>query len=100
MMPGFLAGAFAGAGARTGTTCPMCHHDLPADARFCPYCGYQMMIINKCPACGAELPPDARFCPQCGARADQAASMVSCPHCGAQNLPNAVYCNACGEKLK
>ena len=47
-------------------TCPKCGRPVPADALFCPYCGYKFPRSRKCPHCGREIPADALFCPYCG----------------------------------
>ncbi len=102
LIPGLLAGAIhqPQANQTPKLTCPECHQVVPPDARFCPYCGHQLVIINKCPNCGKNLPPNAQFCPRCGTKIEPTTRMITCPHCGAENLPQAIYCNACGEKLK
>ena len=49
--------------------CPQCGRQVPADALFCPYCGYRFQPPTKrCPNCGREVPADAAFCPYCGAK--------------------------------
>ena len=100
-MPGLLAGSLQQqpAQAPQGPTCPGCHRTVPPDARFCPYCGHQFVVINKCPGCGQTVPEEALFCPRCGTRLSSSAQSITCPHCGAQNLAGAVFCNACGEKI-
>ncbi|MBK6769874.1 MAG: AAA family ATPase [Ardenticatenales bacterium] len=45
-------------------TCPTCHHDNPAGARFCSMCG--CALAPRCPSCGAEAAVGARFCGACG----------------------------------
>ena len=102
LIPGLLAGTIhqPQANQTPKLTCPECHQVVPPDARFCPYCGHQLVIINKCPNCGKNLPPNAQFCPRCGTKIESTTQMITCPHCGAENLPQAIYCNACGEKLK
>ena len=48
-------------------TCPQCGRQAPADAVFCPYCGYRLQPATKrCPGCGRDVPADALFCPYCG----------------------------------
>ena len=48
--------------------CPNCKRDVPLDAKFCPYCGFDFSKASSsyCPNCGAPLPPGAKFCPKCG----------------------------------
>ncbi len=51
--------------------CPNCGAVVPANAKFCPYCGYkfpeqQSQQTKKCPNCGATVPANAKFCPYCG----------------------------------
>ncbi len=79
--------------------CPDCKNQIPADAKFCPYCGHQVVVFQQCPRCGKNLPPHARFCPRCGAEVAMAEKKRVCSHCGAENLPDAIYCNNCGQKL-
>ncbi len=79
--------------------CPDCQKVVPQDARFCPYCGHQLVVFNQCHNCGKNVPPNAIFCPRCGVKLSQEPSPRVCPQCGAENLPQAVYCNQCGEKL-
>jgi membrane protease subunit (stomatin/prohibitin family) len=79
--------------------CLECENTIPADARFCPYCGHQQVVMQKCVNCGKNLSPGARFCPRCGHPADEKPSITVCPHCHANNLPGATFCNQCGRKI-
>lgn len=79
--------------------CPDCGQSLPRDARFCPACGHQIVIIQKCPYCTKNLPANARFCTACGKPVDQKPQSKPCPKCGVENLSNSLYCNQCGEKM-
>ncbi|RME62870.1 MAG: zinc-ribbon domain-containing protein [Nitrospirae bacterium] len=79
--------------------CPECNNQIPKDARFCPYCGHQIVVFQQCPKCGKNLPPHAKFCIRCGTELSKHPEKRFCPHCGAENLPEAVYCNNCGQKL-
>jgi membrane protease subunit (stomatin/prohibitin family) len=103
MMPAMFADALRGdssqlPGAAT-VKCPECQKDMPRDARFCPSCGHQQLMIQHCSHCGANLPADARFCSGCGQRMDQKPEAKKCPHCGTDNLSQSVYCNQCGERI-
>jgi membrane protease subunit (stomatin/prohibitin family) len=80
--------------------CPDCKQAIPGDARFCPHCGHQIVVMDRCPQCGKNLPAHAKFCPRCGAKADEKAAPRRCAHCGYENLPGSGYCNQCGEKLR
>lgn len=97
MMPSILQQAMKGEKAAAGISCPKCHNSVSSDARFCPMCGHQMVIVNKCLNCGKDLPPEARFCMVCGAAVERAEGR--CPHCGAEAMPGAVFCNQCGKKI-
>jgi membrane protease subunit (stomatin/prohibitin family) len=103
MMPamfGNLHGGGAAAGGKpTEISCQECDNRIPANARFCPYCGHQQLLNQQCDNCGKNLPPGSQFCPRCGHPADERAAEIVCPHCHASNLAGAIYCNQCGEKL-
>jgi membrane protease subunit (stomatin/prohibitin family) len=79
--------------------CPDCRTGVPADAKFCPQCGHQLVIFTQCRRCGKNLAPNSKFCSRCGLGVDGAAPKSLCKHCGAENLPESIYCNDCGEKL-
>ncbi|MCX7934403.1 MAG: zinc-ribbon domain-containing protein [Planctomycetota bacterium] len=55
--------------------CSACQKEIPADARFCPYCGNQPQP-SAC-ACGAALREGALFCTQCGKPVSKAANAPS-----------------------
>ncbi len=109
MMPamfGGLAGAGAGAGAGAATsvkeatiTCPDCSNAIARDARFCPLCGHQQLVLSQCMNCGKNLSPNARFCSKCGTPTDQKPKTKSCGECGAECLPGATFCNQCGQRV-
>jgi RNA polymerase subunit RPABC4/transcription elongation factor Spt4 len=56
-------------------TCLTCGNELPAEGRFCPYCGTPRAEKKSpdaepqtrfCAQCGALLRPGVKFCPKCG----------------------------------
>jgi membrane protease subunit (stomatin/prohibitin family) len=108
LLPGLLAGAGPGfnASAREtaeadhdGCSCPECGLPVSADARFCPHCGHQILVMRQCAMCGKNLAPKAKFCPACGAPAGAKPTPRQCPECGAANRPEASFCNQCGTRL-
>jgi membrane protease subunit (stomatin/prohibitin family) len=96
--PAGAAGTSAAAPA-TVTTCHECHRTIPADSRFCPACGHQLVVFDRCPACARELPPGSAFCPGCGKSTAERPTRKRCPHCGAEELLASVFCNQCGERI-
>jgi membrane protease subunit (stomatin/prohibitin family) len=103
MMPAMFGGILEAAQGRKsppeGSACPECKQAVPGDARFCPFCGHQIVIFQKCQACGANLPPHALFCQGCGKKATDKPRAETCPACGTENLPGALFCNHCGGKI-
>ncbi len=98
--PALQAGAAAGGSSpATPSACPDCKRPVPADARFCPYCGHQQVVFKQCLSCGKNLPASARFCSKCGHPADEKPQPRVCPSCRGENLPGASFCNQCGERL-
>ena len=79
--------------------CPECRSEVPADSKFCPQCGHQLVIFTQCGRCGKNLAPSSKFCSRCGQGVDSAPAKSTCKNCGAENLPESIYCNDCGEKL-
>ncbi|MGC8492718.1 MAG: zinc-ribbon domain-containing protein [Syntrophobacteraceae bacterium] len=101
MMPGVLSDAVK---KETGpavpqTECPSCRNHIPADSKFCPYCGYHVVVFEQCRKCRANLPPHSRFCPMCGAGVSGESPQIKCSRCSTENLPDSTFCNGCGEKL-
>lgn len=106
MLPAMFARYFAPTGAagppaesRGAAACPECRSAVPADAKFCPQCGHQLVVFTRCRGCGKNLAPNSKFCPRCGQAAGNEAPKRVCQACGAENLPESVYCCGCGEKL-
>jgi membrane protease subunit (stomatin/prohibitin family) len=103
MMPAMFAQSLqpqtAGTGDASRNQCPDCKLFLPPDARFCPHCGHQQVILQQCQNCGKNLTPNAKFCSKCGKPADTKPKPAICGRCKAENLPGAKFCNQCGEQL-
>ncbi|MFA5321206.1 MAG: SPFH domain-containing protein [Smithella sp.] len=103
MMPGMFLEAFKGASSATAApevfTCPDCKQTISKEARFCPACGHQILVINKCAHCGRNLPVNANFCVNCGTAVDVKPTVKTCAKCAFENLPESIYCNQCGEQL-
>jgi membrane protease subunit (stomatin/prohibitin family) len=102
MMPAMLSHQFQvqqGRSSDSTQSCPDCKQQISQDARFCPYCGHQILVFSQCEECGKNLPPTARFCVRCGHPAAQPIPKKKCTKCGAENLPKAEFCNQCGERI-
>jgi ribosomal protein L40E len=44
--------------------CPKCKAKLEPDAKFCPECGFKLIVT--CEKCNIEYPIGTKFCKQCG----------------------------------
>ena len=105
MMPAMFAQYFASAKPedqqkedKQPFACPECQNHIPTNAKFCPYCGHQQLVIKQCNNCGKNLTASAKFCSRCGHPAEEKPQPKFCAKCGTENLPDAVFCNQCGEK--
>jgi len=99
MLPGILQKSMAGAETQKPTqACPKCHASISMDARFCPNCGHQLVVVNRCHVCNKDLPPEARSRMVCGTPVEK--PTATCPKCNAEVLPEAHFCNSCGEKIR
>lgn len=104
MLPAMFASSFAastnGEGSRPpAVSCAECQRPIPADARFCPACGHQQLVLSQCSHCGKNLTVKAAFCPQCGQATSIKPAVRTCSHCRHENLPQAMFCNQCGEAI-
>ena len=105
MMPAMFAQYFATAQPQNQqrqpeTKCPECAHSIPAQSKFCPDCGHQLLVFEQCPRCSKNITPTAKFCSRCGHSVEEKKASIFCPNCGNENLGDAVFCNECGEKMK
>jgi membrane protease subunit (stomatin/prohibitin family) len=65
---GAAAGAAAAGAAVAMIACPHCQAKIPADAKFCPECGKQVVETVECPSCHQQNPAGAKFCGNCGTK--------------------------------
>jgi len=106
MMPAMFSQYFAGAkpgqeqdSSQQSSSCPECQNTIPADAKFCPRCGHQVLVFGECANCGKNLAANAKFCSRCGHPAEEKPEAKFCSKCGGENLPDSMFCNKCGDKL-
>ena len=104
MLPAMFSRSFAAAPppqAESGlkAVCPDCRHAIPEDARFCPVCGHQQVILSQCLHCGKNLSPKAKFCSQCGRATEEKVTTIHCPECRSENIAGSLFCNSCGKRL-
>jgi ribosomal protein L40E len=50
----------------SGVVCRKCSTQTFQGAKFCHGCGTAIEMILNCASCGSKLPANAPFCPQCG----------------------------------
>lgn len=102
MMPGMFAATQSATPAQSVQStivCPDCQNKIASDARFCPLCGHQQLVLSQCLNCGKNLAPNAKFCSKCGQTTSEKARTSVCPKCHSENIPGAMFCNQCGERL-
>ncbi|PIE69652.1 MAG: virion core protein (lumpy skin disease virus) [Deltaproteobacteria bacterium] len=99
MLPGLFSAPTEHQTSRSTTSCPECRQSIAGDARFCPYCGHQQIILHKCSNCSKNLTPGAQFCSRCGHPTNERPTPIFCVQCGSENLPEAQFCNQCGLKI-
>ena len=105
MMPAMFAAGHTGQTATPAlstagnTVCPDCRNRISGDARFCPLCGHQQLVLSQCINCGKNLAPNAKFCSKCGHPTSEKPQILICPECNTENMPGAMFCNQCGQRL-
>ena len=105
MMPGMFAASQAATPAASAQSvspeviCVDCQNKISSDARFCPLCGHQQLVLSQCFNCGKNLAPNAKFCSKCGHATSEKPRISVCPKCHSENIPGAMFCNQCGERL-
>jgi len=105
MMPAMFGMGLTSTGKHTAATerktpCMDCGNEIDQDARFCPLCGHQQLVLGQCSNCGKNLTPNASFCSKCGTPTAVKISSNLCPDCETENVPGSLFCNQCGRKLE
>ncbi len=81
--------------------CPKCNSTIPANSRFCPSCGTEIVIPKatmKCPGCSKDIPQESKFCPECGNKIQS--ENIKCPKCNQTSPSGTKFCPGCGTKLE
>lgn len=105
MMPGMFAASHnthqvtQAPAEKSQIICPDCQNQISTDARFCPLCGHQQLVLSQCINCGKNLVPNAKFCSKCGHATSEKPQIKFCSKCHSENIPGAMFCNQCGERL-
>jgi membrane protease subunit (stomatin/prohibitin family) len=102
LIPGMLYKSLQAEGQQQGkaieqgamVNCPDCYGEVPLDARFCPHCGNQMVVMRKCTRCSKNVTAAAKFCPACGLNLS---SELHCRSCDTKLPPATKFCFHCGE---
>lgn len=69
--------------------CKKCGAEIPAQSKFCPFCGEkaaQAEAPKICGGCGLQLAPSDKFCPVCGTKAGESSGSTSV-FAGVQDAP-------------
>ena len=67
--------------------CTNCGKEIPANSRFCGFCGSKQQLSNSCPACSKVLNGNPRFCPYCGSALSSQPAQTAQPYATATPPP-------------